>query len=136
MSHEKHHVEYVESGADEKPNGLYNGEDGGIEGYDQEYERKLIRKVDYRLLPILGALYAVSLIDRVNVSSLLSFLLVLRELADILHLDIQRSRGGHGPGPRSWDWRTVFYRSGRVLHPVLYVRGRISSDMRALLLLF
>ncbi len=30
-------------------------------------EKKLIRKVDLRLLPILGALYAISLIDRVNV---------------------------------------------------------------------
>jgi hypothetical protein len=69
MSHEKHHVRYVESGSGtgEKPNGFYNGEDGGIEGYDRAYERKLMRKVDYRLLPILGALYAISLIDRVNV---------------------------------------------------------------------
>lgn len=30
-------------------------------------EEKLIRKVDLRLLPILGALYAISLVDRVNV---------------------------------------------------------------------
>ena len=36
---------------------------------DPAYEKTLIRKVDRRLLPILGALYAISLIDRVNVCS-------------------------------------------------------------------
>lgn len=36
--------------------------------FDKHAEHKLIRKVDYKLLPILGALYAVALIDRVNVS--------------------------------------------------------------------
>jgi len=36
--------------------------------FDKPAEQKLIRKVDYRLLPILGALYAIALIDRVNVS--------------------------------------------------------------------
>lgn len=30
-------------------------------------EKQLIRKIDLRLLPILGALYAISLVDRVNV---------------------------------------------------------------------
>jgi hypothetical protein len=40
-----------------------------IEGY-HTLENKLIRKVDLRLLPILGALYAISLIDRVNVGCL------------------------------------------------------------------
>jgi hypothetical protein len=34
---------------------------------DRAYETLLIRKIDRRLLPILGALYAISLIDRVNV---------------------------------------------------------------------
>ena len=37
--------------------------------YCRAYEKALMRKVDHRLLPILGALYAVSLIDRVNVCS-------------------------------------------------------------------
>lgn len=35
---------------------------------DVAYEKKLVRKVDRRLLPILGALYSIALIDRVNVS--------------------------------------------------------------------
>ncbi|KAK2746576.1 hypothetical protein FQN55_005564 [Onygenales sp. PD_40] len=32
-------------------------------------EKALIRKIDWRLLPILGALYAIALIDRVNISN-------------------------------------------------------------------
>jgi hypothetical protein len=35
--------------------------------YDSHTEKKLIRRVDWRLLPILGALYSIALIDRVNV---------------------------------------------------------------------
>ncbi|KAH0536650.1 hypothetical protein FGG08_006495 [Glutinoglossum americanum] len=75
MSHkEKGQVEYVESGSgtdekDTKANGFYNGEDGGVAGYDRAYETKLMRRVDWRLLPILGALYAISLVDRVNISN-------------------------------------------------------------------
>ncbi|KIW01781.1 uncharacterized protein PV09_06953 [Verruconis gallopava] len=37
--------------------------------FDQHAEKKLIRKVDRRLLPILGALYSIALIDRVNISA-------------------------------------------------------------------
>lgn len=40
-----------------------------LQRYARAYENELIRKVDYRLLPILGALYAISLVDRVNVCS-------------------------------------------------------------------
>lgn len=36
--------------------------------FDQVEEKRLIRKVDWRLLPILGALYSIALIDRTNVS--------------------------------------------------------------------
>ena len=36
---------------------------------DAASEKKLVRKVDKRLLPILGALYSIALIDRVNASS-------------------------------------------------------------------
>ena len=35
---------------------------------DADLVRKLIRKVDWRIMPALGLLYAVSLIDRVNLS--------------------------------------------------------------------
>jgi len=37
--------------------------------YDAVNEKKLIRRVDWRLLPILGALYSISLIDRTNISN-------------------------------------------------------------------
>lgn len=40
---------------------------GDVPDYDKHSENKLIRKIDYRLLPILGALYSIALIDRVNV---------------------------------------------------------------------
>ncbi|GAA5999144.1 uncharacterized protein JCM10292_001621 [Rhodotorula paludigena] len=44
----------------------------GFEGESQEldpaYERRLVRKIDWRLIPILSALYAISLIDRTNIS--------------------------------------------------------------------
>ncbi|KDE08198.1 hypothetical protein MVLG_01677 [Microbotryum lychnidis-dioicae p1A1 Lamole] len=36
--------------------------------WDKEFERKTMQKVDRRLLIILGALYAISLIDRTNIS--------------------------------------------------------------------
>ena len=39
---------------------------------DRAYETLLIQKIDRRLLPILGALYAISLVDRVNVCLLTS----------------------------------------------------------------
>jgi len=35
--------------------------------YDQIEEKRLVRRVDWRLLPILGALYSIALIDRTNV---------------------------------------------------------------------
>ena len=35
--------------------------------FDQVEEKRLIRKIDWRLLPILGALYSIALIDRTNV---------------------------------------------------------------------
>lgn len=38
------------------------------ETYDHVEEKRLVRKVDWRLLPILGALYSIALIDRTNVS--------------------------------------------------------------------
>jgi hypothetical protein len=35
--------------------------------YDKHAEKKLIRRIDLRLLPILGCLYAIAAVDRVNV---------------------------------------------------------------------
>ncbi|KAF2685980.1 MFS general substrate transporter [Lentithecium fluviatile CBS 122367] len=39
------------------------------EAYGDIEEKKLIRKIDWRLLPILGALYSIALIDRTNISN-------------------------------------------------------------------
>ncbi|OAL45688.1 phthalate transporter-like protein [Pyrenochaeta sp. DS3sAY3a] len=39
------------------------------ETYDHVEEKRLVRKVDWRLLPILGALYSIALIDRTNISN-------------------------------------------------------------------
>ncbi|KAH7371176.1 major facilitator superfamily domain-containing protein [Pyrenochaeta sp. MPI-SDFR-AT-0127] len=38
-----------------------------METFDEIEEKKLIRKIDWRLLPILGALYSISFIDRGNI---------------------------------------------------------------------
>jgi hypothetical protein len=40
---------------------------GATSEYEHINERRLVRKIDWRLLPILGALYSISLIDRTNV---------------------------------------------------------------------
>lgn len=37
--------------------------------FDPHREKKLIRRIDRRLLPILGGLYSIALIDRINVSA-------------------------------------------------------------------
>ena len=47
-------------------------ENGIAAAFDHAAERKLLRKIDWRLLPILGALYSISLIDRTNVRSSLA----------------------------------------------------------------
>ncbi|KAJ7783325.1 major facilitator superfamily domain-containing protein [Mycena metata] len=39
-----------------------------VRDVDPEFERKTIRRVDWRLLPLMSALYAVALIDRTNLS--------------------------------------------------------------------
>jgi hypothetical protein len=38
-----------------------------LEELDPHQHKQLIRKIDWRLLPMLGALYAIALIDRINV---------------------------------------------------------------------
>ncbi|CED84101.1 Permease of the major facilitator superfamily [Phaffia rhodozyma] len=48
------HQEFVERGESPSP--------------DPDFLRKTIRKIDLRLLPILGALYSIALIDRTNIS--------------------------------------------------------------------
>lgn len=40
-----------------------------ISEWDEKAEKKLVRRVDRRLLPMLGVLYSIALIDRVNISN-------------------------------------------------------------------
>lgn len=51
--------------------------------FDKKTEQKLIRRVDRRLLPMLGVLYSIALIDRVNISAAR-----ISGMADDLRLDI------------------------------------------------
>ncbi|KAF9697953.1 hypothetical protein EKO04_004059 [Ascochyta lentis] len=39
------------------------------EAYDHVEEKRLVRKIDWRLLPILGAMYSISLIDRTDIAN-------------------------------------------------------------------
>lgn len=62
------HVENPEALKQTESN--YNGaDDGGYREYDKAFEKRVIRKVDIRLLIILGALYSIALIDRTNLSA-------------------------------------------------------------------
>jgi len=69
---EKRNVEHREGGESMHSNGFpshgtpEHSEDTKL--YDEKFEKKTIRKIDYRLVIILSACYAVSLIDRTNIS--------------------------------------------------------------------
>lgn len=43
-------------------------ETGGNEQQDAQFEKRVLRKVDWRLLPMLGCLYTIALVDRSNVA--------------------------------------------------------------------
>lgn len=62
------HVEQVEY-ADEKADPEAVREVASIdEGMDPVAVKKLTRKIDFRLIPVLSAMYAISLIDRTNLA--------------------------------------------------------------------
>lgn len=54
---------------DFKPEAVLREERGSpnIRLFDEIEEKKLMRKIDWRMLPVLGALYSISFIDRGNV---------------------------------------------------------------------
>lgn len=73
--------------------------------YDAQTEKKLIRRVDWRLLPILGALYSIALIDRVNVSNF-----SCAEKANMListPSDFSRTYLWYGRRSRPLGWRQI-----------------------------
>lgn len=64
------HVENSEALKQTESNSAYTGaDDSGYRQYDKAFEKRVIRKVDLRLLVILGALYSIALIDRTNLSA-------------------------------------------------------------------
>ena len=72
--------EAVEKQARNLPNDVNRPLDGIIENareYDQGETRKIMRKIDIRLIPMLVVLYLFSFLDRGNSESPLSFLYVL-----------------------------------------------------------
>lgn len=73
---EKHageEVYHVDNASDDKVADL--GESGERrftdidEGFDSQVVKRLMRKIDWRLVPVLSAMYAISLIDRTNLAS-------------------------------------------------------------------
>ncbi|OQU98762.1 hypothetical protein CLAIMM_04495 isoform 3 [Cladophialophora immunda] len=83
---EKQHTQRVEYGADEKEIGIETA--GHVDGtgglrtvdagydadqvepqYDQKEVQRILRKVDYRLIPLLGVLYLLAYIDRSNIGN-------------------------------------------------------------------
>ena len=65
---ESKHVEAVKSSGDITPAEPIDHVES-VE-FDPTEEKRLIRRIDRRLLPILGCLYAIAAVDRVNVRSL------------------------------------------------------------------
>ncbi|KAH0828242.1 hypothetical protein FOPE_00303 [Fonsecaea pedrosoi] len=83
---EKQHTQRLEYGADEKEIGIHtpdntNGTDAlrtvddGYDAeqiephYDQKEVQRILRKIDYRLIPLLGVLYLLAYIDRSNIGN-------------------------------------------------------------------
>ncbi|KAJ6441271.1 monooxygenase [Purpureocillium lavendulum] len=66
---EKHAVAHNED-PDAARESIDKGESGRhVHGmHDAKYERRVLRKIDWRLLPILGCLYTIALVDRSNVA--------------------------------------------------------------------
>jgi hypothetical protein len=67
--HNDHHVETysddVNKVGDHEEQRHYANID---EGFDPHEIKRIVRKIDYRLIPILSAMYCISLIDRTNLS--------------------------------------------------------------------
>ncbi|KAG0263535.1 hypothetical protein DFQ27_001695 [Actinomortierella ambigua] len=50
--------------------GMFNKSNpGGLFGYSPEEERRLVRKIDWRLIPILGIFYSLSTLNRINLTN-------------------------------------------------------------------
>lgn len=83
--HEHNHVEYADAAEIERKADL-EAEQGHLnenidEGFDPALVKRTSRKIDWRLIPILTAMYCVSLIDRTILS--------LARQANEMHMDKQ-----------------------------------------------
>lgn len=69
---EVQHFETEREYASSDPEKVGEGETGMMKdidtGIDPVYLKKLIRKIDWRLIPVLSMMYAISLIDRTNLA--------------------------------------------------------------------
>lgn len=83
-------------------------------------EKRIVRKIDWRLLPILGALYSISLVS----SPRLMHHLQLKRL-DRPHKYRQRTCRRHGRRPRAQRRRQIHHRSCHVLPDVLPLRAAV-----------
>jgi hypothetical protein len=84
--------------------------------YCHPREKQLICKVDWRLLPILGALYAIALVDRVNVCGFHWHRLPSPLLTNP---DLECLCGRNWEGLAFGSWFSVHYSTRGVLHPML-----------------
>lgn len=94
----------------------------GTKEYDPVFVKKTIRKLDIRLLIILGAMYSIALIDRTNLSSArvagmsVELKLCVPTRTDVLTVLINALIMICFVSQERW--RTIFHRYPRVLHPM------------------
>lgn len=88
-------------------------EDTDVDGIE---EKKLIRKIDWRLLPILGALYSISLASQ---PTHVQECLLIR--ADRPYQHRQCASRRYGCRPRTECWRQIHHRSRYVFPDLLSV---------------
>lgn len=81
----KHESTYIDNSDNYFPNNENNNNHAFDEPFpnDRFLETRLLKKVDRRLIPILGALYCIALVDRTNIS-----VARISGLDQDLHLDV------------------------------------------------
>lgn len=68
----QHYEQYAHSESDREKIGETDAEEGMMKdidtGLDPVMIKKLVRKIDWRIIPVLSLMYAISLIDRTNLA--------------------------------------------------------------------
>jgi hypothetical protein len=117
MTNDTEYKAYVNSKQNLSPPAT--GSNSTDHAFDEIEEKKLVRKVDWKLLPILGALYSIALIDRTNVSDATSQTPHALSKHDLQVLDLQCPGRGNGTGPPSRYWRPIHHCLGSFLPNLL-----------------